>query len=410
MHIAYIHQYFTTRKQRGGTRSYEMARRLVESGHRVSMVAGTSETIGVGGRTGEVIREDVDGIEVHRIIEPYSNAMGFARRWRAFLRFSRRAVRLIGKLDDVDLVFATSTPLPVGPAGRRAAKRCGCPLVFEVRDLWPELPIAMGLVKWAPLRWYMRRMEVTTYRAAERVVALAPGIADGVAETGYPRERIAVIPNCSDVDLFQPAEGNAEVDADERFGRPGEFRLAFTGAHGLANGLDAVLDAAAVLKGRGVQGVRFCFIGGGGKKPALVERARREGLEGLVSWVDPIPKLELARVLPQMDVGMMILKNVPAFYRGTSPNKFFDYVACGLPVLNNYPGWLADYIRDNECGVVVPPDDPEAFADAVLWLRDHRDALPAMGRRARKLAETEFSRDRLAGEFVKVLEAAAQSR
>jgi glycosyltransferase involved in cell wall biosynthesis len=371
------------------------------------MIAGTSETLGITGRRGEVRREDEDGIEVHRIIEPYSNAMGFGRRWMAFLRFARRAVAVAADLEKVDLVFATSTPLPVGPAGRRAAKRCGCPLVFEVRDLWPELPIAMGLVKWAPLRWYMRRMERTTYRAASRVVALAPGIADGVAESGYDREKIAVIPNCSDVDLFRPAPEKREVDGDARFGSPGDFRLAFTGAHGLANGLDAVLDAAGVLKDRGVRGVKFCFIGGGGKKPALVERSKREGLDELVSWVDPIPKLELARVLPQMDVGMMILKNVSAFYRGTSPNKFFDYIACGLPVLNNYPGWLAEHIRQNDCGVVVEPEAPEAFADAVLWMRDHRDELSEMAGRSRELAEREFNRDLLAERFVSVLESAA---
>jgi glycosyltransferase involved in cell wall biosynthesis len=137
-----------------------------------------------------------------------------------------------------------------------------------------------------------------------------------------------------------------------------------------------------------------------------MERGRREGLDSLVSWVDSVPKEELARILPRMDVGMMILKNVAAFYYGTSPNKFFDYLACGLPVLNNYPGWVAGLIEKHECGVVVPPDDAAAFADAVVHLRDHRDELPEMGRRARKLGEERFSRDRLADQFVAVLERA----
>jgi glycosyltransferase involved in cell wall biosynthesis len=119
-----------------------------------------------------------------------------------------------------------------------------------------------------------------------------------------------------------------------------------------------------------------------------------------------MPKTELAGVLPRMDVGMMILKNVPAFYYGTSPNKFFDYLACGLPVLNNYPGWVASLIERHECGLVAPPDDPAGFADAVVYLRDHRDELPEMGRRARKLAEERFSRDVLADQFVRALERA----
>src|SRR5690606_12490298 len=112
----------------------------------------------------------------------------------------------------------------------------------------------------------------------------------------------------------------------------------------------------------------------------------------------------LAAVLPRMDVGLMILKNVPAFYFGTSPNKFFDYIASGLPVLNNYPGWLAGMIEEHGCGVAIPPDDPAAFADKVLWLRDHPEQLREMGARARSLAESQFSRDRLGAKFVRVLE------
>ena len=163
---------------------------------------------------------------------------------------------------------------------------------------------------------------------------------------------------------------------------------------GRLNGLDAVLDAAVELKRRGVTGIQFVFIGDGRLKPDLAARSRHEGIEGLVKFVSPIPKHELARILPQLDVGMMILKNVPAFYYGTSPNKFFDYIASGLPVLNNYPGWLAQMIEEHRIGCAIPPDDPRAFADAVLWLREHCEELPEMGRRARVLAETEFSRDR----------------
>jgi len=153
-----------------------------------------------------------------------------------------------------------------------------------------------------------------------------------------------------------------------------------------------------------VSGVRFCFIGTGGLKPHLMERAKNEGLNDYISWIDPVPKRELARLLPQMDVGMQILKNVPAFYRGTSPNKFFDYLSCGIPVLNNYPGWLAEYINENRCGIVVPPDDPQAFADTVVNMMDMRDELKTMGRNARHLAETTFSRHLLGEKFVETLE------
>jgi glycosyltransferase involved in cell wall biosynthesis len=123
-----------------------------------------------------------------------------------------------------------------------------------------------------------------------------------------------------------------------------------------------------------------------------------------------MPKSELARILPCMQVGLMILKNAPALYYGTSPNKFFDYIASGLPVLNNYPGWLADMIADHHCGAVVPPGDPVAFADAVVSLRDRRGELRAMGARARRLAEERFARPRLADQLVRLLEEVHASR
>ena len=402
MHVAYIHQHFSTKKGSTGTRSYEMAQRLIAAGHRVTMICGSYDASDVGKGARERVSEtDVDGIRVLCISEPYSNKMSFFRRVLAFGRFARTATQVVSGLD-ADLVFATSTPLTVGIPGMKGARKLGVPFVFEVRDLWPELPIAMGIVRNPVLKWYMRHLERKFYFAAKRVIALAPGIRDGICRTGYPAEQVRLIPNSADLDLFKPDDGS--LDGDPRFGAPGDFRLVFTGAHGLANGLDAVLDAAGELKRRGVTGVRFVFIGKGGERERLMARSKRESLDALTAWVESVPKQELATLVPRMDVGLMILKNVPAFYFGTSPNKFFDYIASGMPVLNNYPGWLAGMIEEQKCGRVVAPDDPVAFADAVVWMRDHPEELGEMGKRARGLAETRFSRELMGAEFVKTLE------
>ena len=121
-------------------------------------------------------------------------------------------------------------------------------------------------------------------------------------------------------------------------------------------------------------------------------------------FIDPVPKRELAEYLKGADVGMQLLKNVPAFYYGTSPNKFFDYIATGLPVLNNYPGWIAEIVEENSCGFVVSPDDPAAFADALESAADDRAELIKMGNNARVLAEQKFDRKYLADEFVDWIE------
>ncbi len=401
MHIAYIHQHFSTRTGATGTRSYELSQRLIEAGHQVTLISGVNELSALKeDPNARVTESDVDGIRVLSVSEPYKNAMGFIQRVRAFGRFAKTAGRLVKKID-ADLVFATSTPLTVGVPGMRGAKHLGVPFVFEVRDLWPEIPIAMGIVKNPLLKWYLKRLEVKIYRAANWINALSPGIRKGICATGYPESQTSMIPNASDLDVFKPIPKGID---DSKYGRPDDFKLVFTGAHGLANGLDAVLDAIIELKNRGETGIHFNFIGHGGMKPGLMERCKLENLQDWVSWVEPMPKQQLAEILPRMDVGMMILKNLPAFYYGTSPNKFFDYIASGLPVLNNYPGWLAGLIEENNCGKVVSPDDPKAFADAVLWMRDHPDELKAMGPRSRKLAESQFSRQVLGEKFVGILE------
>ncbi len=186
---------------------------------------------------------------------------------------------------------------------------------------------------------------------------------------------------------------------------PDDLLAVFAGTHGMANGLDAVLDAAAELNRRGRKDIKLLLIGQGRLKSALQSRAKSEGLDNVV-FHDPVNKEKLAGLMAAADVGMQILANVPAFYYGTSPNKFFDYIAAGLPVINNYPGWLAQMIEKNDCGYAVPPDDPKAFASALISAADDRIALKDEGRRGRELAIREFRREDLADRFVDWLEGA----
>ena len=139
----------------------------------------------------------------------------------------------------------------------------------------------------------------------------------------------------------------------------------------------------------------------------LCERARRERLDCCV-FLAPIPKTRLCEILPNCDVGLQVLGNFPAFYRGTSPNKFFDYLSAGIPVLINYPGWLAETVSSHGNGVAVEPENPEAFADALIKLRDNPDARRAMGQASRELARKEFDRDNLGKAFVEFLEESAR--
>ena len=397
MHVLYFHQHFSTRQGSAGTRSYEMARALLRHGHSVTMVCGSYDkgNTGLAGtfRRGRR-RGIVDGIDVIEFDLDYGNDMGFWRRIGVFSRFAFGSIG-VALRERADVVFATTTPLPAGIPGIFARWFRRKPFVFEVRDLWPELPRAMGVVRNPILLGLMSALEWVSYRSAVRLVGLSPGIVDGIARRGVPKARIVMVPNGSDLDLFANAEqaSRPEGVADN------QLLAVFTGTHGAANGLDAVLDAAAELQTRNRHDIRIALIGQGREKPRLKQRAFDEGLENVL-FLDPVPKTELTKLLAGTDVGLQILKNVPAFYFGTSPNKFFDYIAAGLPVLNNYPGWLAGLIEENDCGFAVPPDDPRAFADALIAAADDRNALAEMGRRAHVLAKTSFDREKLSAEWV----------
>jgi len=424
MRVLYFHQHFTTPRGASGTRSYEFARALAARGHEVVMVCGaTSGTVtglpppadGADGAEGKIRRGFVDGFEVVALPAPYSNRDSLPRRALGFAKFALRAAALALR-EPCDLVFATSTPLTAVVPGALAKIFRRKPFVFEARDLWPELPRALGMRNpfWLGA---MSLLEWTGCRAADGLVGLSPGIVAGLRRRAPATTPAALIPNGCDLDLFKPLPAPAEsVTGDNGgTGSSGEraenapFTAGFTGAHGIANGLDAVLDAAAVLMRRGERRVRFLFVGDGNRKDALVARAIRERLDNC-EFRPPVPKTELAALTASLGCGLMTLRNVPAFYNGTSPNKFFDYIAAGVPVLNNYPGWLAGIVRESGCGVVVPPDNPEAFADALTALAASPDNNAAMRRAARALAERSFARQKLAAEFCDFLEARAAGK
>ena len=227
------------------------------------------------------------------------------------------------------------------------------------------------------------------------MVGLSPGIVEGIAARGVDKSRIAMIPNGCDLDLF-----SKQADAWRPKGvRDDQLLAIFTGTHGNANGLDAVLNAASLLRERGRDDICIALVGQGREKPELQERARAENLHNVL-FLDPVPKVHLAGLMGGADIGLQVLRNVPAFYYGTSPNKFFDYISAGLPVLNNYPGWLAKMISDRDCGIAVPPDDPHAFADALIEAADNRMALKTKAANALDLAQTEFSRKVLSDKWV----------
>lgn len=403
MKILYFHQHFTTPTQAGGTRSYELAQRLIAKGHSVCMVCGETAKLSLPETNVKGIHQGmIDGIRVIQIALPYSNKDGIDKRAWTFLKFAWRGISIALK-EDYDLLFATSTPLTAGIPGIVMKLFRKKKFVFEVRDLWPELPKVLGMRNpfWL---WGMSALEWLSYHCADACIGLSPGICVGIKKRSQINKPIAMIPNGCDLEIFKPSlRDNLLLEGV----KPTDKVVIFTGAHGVANGLDAILDAAAVLKDMGRDDIVLVFVGDGKVKPHLMERARKEQLDNCKFYA-PMPKTELNKLVASADVGLMVLANVPAFYYGTSPNKFFDYISSGLPVLNNYPGWLADMIKENHLGVVVTPNDAKAFAVGLISLLDNEDYRVSCGKNARCFAESHFSRAQLGNEFVSFLESVVE--
>jgi glycosyltransferase involved in cell wall biosynthesis len=372
MRILYLHQFFITRAGGGGTRSYEFARRFVEAGHGVRMV-----TAGDGART-------EDGIEVVGVRGAYSDYMratGLSnlRRMLAFARFALGATLAALRGPRPDVIYATSPPLTMALPALAAAARWRAPLVFEVRDLWPEAPIQMGALRNRVAQRLARALERFVYSRSTRLIALSPGI-----RAALPRDRTELVPNSADLDLFDPGPPS------------GPFLVSYFGAMGEANDLTAAVEAARLLPD-----VRFVLMGDG-KRRAELKRSAPPNVEFRNG-----AKQDVARLAAESAACLTLFKDVPVLATN-SPNKLFDTFAAGRPAIVNMDGWMRELVEQNEAGLYVRAGDARDLAEKIAWLRDHPEDAARMGRNARALAEREFGRDELAGRALAVLEDAAR--
>jgi glycosyltransferase involved in cell wall biosynthesis len=405
MKIVYLHQYFNTPEMSGGTRSYEMARRMVAAGHEVHMVTSFRES---GEKPKGWFESDEAGIHVHWYPVPYSNHMGFAERIRAFFSFAFAARNKAEEIS-ADVIFATSTPLTIALPAVPAARKKGVPMVFEVRDLWPEMPIAVGALKNPVLKFIARKLEHWAYRNSTAVVALSPGMKEGVLRTGFPEENIAVIPNSSDNAEFQhDPEAGASFRA-EREWLGNNPLLVYAGTFGKVNGVGYMVELAKQLLSIGSD-VRILLVGDGAEKGEVVLAAEAAGVYNINLFVEnPLPKKDVPSLLSAATMATSLFVDLPEM-RNNSANKFFDALASGTPVMLNYGGWMHDLVIDSGCGLAMWQKPIDEVAKELHDKLHDKNWLNDAGVSARKLAENSFSRDVLASQLMSVLEAAVAGK
>lgn len=391
LNILYLHQYFTTLDMVGGTRSYELARRLVDAGHHVCMVTTDRESAG-STHTGKWRTSFESGIEVHWTPVPYDNRMSYIERMKAFLQFSTRAaVHMCAQKADV--IYATSTPLTVALPAAVAAKYLKVPMVFEVRDLWPAVPIAMGVLRAPLLRSTALWLERFAYRNSTHVVALAPGMKQHIVSSGYPEERVTVIPNGADLALFVAERGRgARIRAELPWlgERP---MVIYCGAIGKLNRVDQLVHIAAATAKRDVE-VRFVVVGTGREEPRVRELAAELGVLNRNFFMQgAVPKREVPAWLDAADVAIALITGPEILWKHATQNKFFDALAAGRAILSNFRGWQSILAEEAGAGLIFDTEDAEAAAQRLVSVVRDPQWLARAGTAARALAAREFDRD-----------------
>ncbi len=407
MNILYINHYAGGPAYGMEYRCHYLAREWVRAGHRVSIVGASQSHLrsrqpAVPGR---FARETVDGVDFVWCATPtyQGNGVGrvinigvFLRRlsqWRQWLDF------------EPDVVIASSTyPADIGPA-RRIARQHGATLVWEVHDLWPLSPMELGgMSRWHPFILWMQHAEDAACRDADLVVSMLPRADDHLRAHGMAADKFVYVPNGID-----PAEwvgGPTALPAPHaqalRAAREqGHLVVAYAGAHGLANALDSLLDAAALARD---DAVSWLLVGTGPAKPALQQRVAAEGL-AKVKLLDPVPKSAIPALLAAADVLYIGLQREPLFRFGISPNKLMDYMMAARPVVCAIEAGN-DLVGDAGCGLTVTPEDPAALVDAVRQL----GRMPAMqrsllGQAGRRYVEQRHLYPVLAERFLRALPA-----
>ncbi|WP_114751199.1 glycosyltransferase family 4 protein [Pleomorphovibrio marinus] len=378
MRLIYIHQYFLTPEEGGAVRSFHLAMGMAKAGIRVDVISSHNRE--------DYDIQDMHGFRVHYLPVPYKNEFGFLKRLWSFWNFVRAAKKLILKLPRPDLFFVTSTPLSTGLIGLWAKKRFAIPFVFEVRDLWPEAPVRLGIVKNPLLKKSFYGLEKRIYRSASKIVALSPAIKKHIAKV-VPDKEVSLITNFADTDFFFPEYQPKVIDAHDR---RSSLKVAYVGAIGFVNGLDQLLNLASVALKENLDW-EFVIMGKGAALEGLKAKAEMENLNN-VSFREFGDKEMVREVLASADLVYLSFRQEPILGSG-SPNKFFDALAMGKPVILNFTGWVKELVLQHHIGFYHFPGKETVLLQELKAFKERPEQWSKMKTKSRKLAVEQFSKN-----------------
>lgn len=404
MNVLYLCQVFEVGKDAGSERHFFFCRHAVSKGHRATAITSNVDyknaCVKIAGASGTVSRT-CEGVDIHYVYS-YANFRGsFLKRFYYYLTYFFASIVQSFKVERPDVVYAVSTPLTVGLLGYLISRLRGIPFVFEVTDVWPDAPVACGVVKNKQLIWAARRLEMFCYRKAAHVVGLTRGICDNIIGKGVDRSKVSLITNGVDFSLFHDRLDDGERAAvRSKHGFGDKFVAMYMGAHGAYNSLVTIIETAAHLQ----DDPRFLFVmvGDGDEKAKLQQMTADSGLQN-VRFLMPVPRLESAALLSAADA-FLLPNRKGKFFTGNLPNKLFDFLASARPVVVAGAGETPELVLAAGSGRVGEAEDSMAMAEALL----HFAGMPVETRRAigesgRNYVLENYDRIKLSDTFLKIL-------
>lgn len=406
-HTLLIHQAFMSKDDPGGTRHFELGRRLVAAGQQFTVITSdvcyhTGERVVAGRKWLTESRED--GVRILRVLTYSSLHVSYFHRLIAFLSFTANAVLAGMRTDRPDVVMGTSPPIFQAVSAWLLSAWHRRPFLLEVRDLWPEFAIDIGLLRNPTLISAARRLESFLYRKADHLLVNSPAYGEYLIAKGVHPTKVSVIPNGVDPAMFNPLERCEALR--EQFGVQDKFVVAYAGALGMANDIDVVINAAELIHHR--TDISILLVGDGKERKRLEEQVKSRGLENVI-FTGAFPKSKMPEVLAASDACIAILRNIKMFTT-PYPNKVFDYMAAGRPTLLVIDGAIRKVMDAAQGGIFVPPGDSSALAAAVIRLADEPDAAKVMGAKARAHVVKYFNRDDQARDLEALLARVASCR
>jgi len=404
MHILVVHQYFLGKKDAGGSRWNQFAKYWAQAGYKITVLAGMVH-YATGSKQPEykgrfvVAEHESENVEVLRCYVSGSYNKSFIGRFWAYLSFTFSTIIAgLFHAGKCDVIICTSPPLTVGLTGWILSALKRVPMVFEVRDLWPESAIDTGVLTNRTLIKMSYWLEKKSYKSANWINVLTPAFEKTLVENKNVRvDRISMIPNGADLDIFKPSRRNNRIRAEHGIGD--KFVVTYVGAHGVANHLIQILDTARLFKDE--PDVMFMLVGDGMQKPMLKEKAALWGLDNVL-FVDSVPKDVIADYITASNVCTAVLKKADAF-KMVYPNKVFDYMSTGRPIILAIDGAARKLIEEANAGIYVEPEKPTAFVEAVRRLKSDDNLCKQYAENGRKFVTEKFARSALAEKYMDIL-------